>query len=171
MIAAFLIATLALTACGVSKKREASIADMKRVEAAFGDLQIALSAGVSKEEFSRRLTDALVKIGDLAESMKVAETGFPKNADKVEQAYDHFKRAAEAYKLSKEFFGDRWDYLTESSTDYPSEPEQQMIKTAFPSVVPSSGVVTSREETLHGLWKLAAGETQDPNDLLKQLSR
>jgi hypothetical protein len=112
---------------------------MNQIEKAFGDLQIALDAGVSKEEFSRRLNDTLVKIGDLAESRKLAEAGFPKDIDRVGQAYGHFERAAKAYKLSKQFFGDRWDYLTNDGTDYPSEAEQQMVvKDDFPSLAPTS---------------------------------
>jgi hypothetical protein len=169
-IVAFLIAIFTLTACGVSKRREASTAEMKRVAVAFGDLQIALDAGVSKQEFSQRLNDALVKIGDLAESMKVAETGLPKDADKVEQAYSHFRHAVEAYKLSKVFFGDRWDYLLELSTDLTSESEQQVIKASYPSLA-APEIELSRSATLHGLWKFAAAETQASNESIEKLSK
>jgi len=163
-----MVTVLALSGCGSSKKREASIAEMKRVQSAFGDLQIAVDAGVSQQEFSQRVNDMLVKIGDFRNSENLALLGLPKEQNKVQDIYAHFSRAAEAYKLSKEFFGDRWDPVGEEATDFPSEEERETVKTAFPDVFPSYGV-TSRRDTLRDLWKLASDETRSAKTLMDQL--
>src|SRR5579872_3356900 len=80
-----------------TQKRQASIAEMQGVQAAFGDLQIAIDAGVLREEFSQRLNDALVKIGDLKRSEDLAGSGFPTAEDKVAEIYGHFNNAAKVY--------------------------------------------------------------------------
>jgi len=165
-----LLITVALAGCGSSRKA-ASVAEMKRVQAAFGDLQIALDAGVTKQEFGQRVNDTLVKIGNLQNSAKLAENGLPK--DKVAQVYIHFYRAAEAYKLSKDFFGERWDYLLESTTDSTSEAEQNMVKALFPELAErtESYRLYSRGSTLQDLWKLAGEETQAASRLIDQLDQ
>ena len=166
----FLLAAVFI-GCGSSKKRDTSLTEMKRVKAAFGDLQIALDAGVSKQEFSQRLNDTLVRIGSLPDSRKLAGNGFPKDTDKIALIYAHFTRAADAYKLAKEFFGDRWDYLLEDSTDFPSDSERQVVKASFPELVTSSGNITSRRDTLQSLWGLAGDETHSASEVIDQISQ
>ena len=103
-----MLEVVAFVGCGPSKKqqeRQASIAEMKRGHAAFGDLQIAVSSGVLLQEFSLRTNDTLIKIGDLQRSEALAKSGFPTETDKVSQIYVHFNRVAEAYPMSKEFLG------------------------------------------------------------------
>ena len=80
---------LTFLGCGPSKKQEASkkqgtsIAEMKRVQAAFGDLQIAVDAGVLREEFSQRTNDTLVKIGDLKRSEDWPKAAFQQRVTRL----------------------------------------------------------------------------------------
>ena len=164
----FPLIAVTLAGCGSSQKA-ASVAEMKRVQAAFGDLQIALDAGVSKQEFSQRLNDTLIKIGNLQNSEKLAENGLPK--DKVAQVYSHFYRAAEAYKVSKEFFGNRWDSILEDTTDLTASSEPDEVRAKFPELAESLGShqILSRSAILQGLWKFAGERTRAASNLIDQL--
>jgi hypothetical protein len=173
-----LFAVAAFVGCGLSKKQEAtkkqeaSIAEMKRVQAAFGDLQIAVNAGVSKQEFSQRTNDTLVKIGNLQHSEALAESGFPAAKDKVAEIYAQFNHAAEIYTLSKQFFGPNPAPLGDYDEYDLSVPEYEMLQKMFPDAYEHGGYFTiaSRSYTVKGLWKLARGDTKAAGDLIDQLS-
>jgi hypothetical protein len=176
-VAVLLFAVL-LLGCGPSKKlqaiqkQEAIIAEMKRVQAAFGDLQIAIDAGVLREEFSQRTNDALVKIGDLKRSEGVAESGFPAARDKVAEIYAHFNSAAKIYTLSKQFLGPNPAPLGDGDEDGLDVPEYEMLQKMFPDAYEHGGYFTiaSRSYTVKGLWKLAEGDTKTAGELIDQLS-
>jgi hypothetical protein len=169
---------LTFVGCGPSKKQEASkkqgtsIAEMKRVQAAFGDLQIAVDAGVLREEFSQRTNDTLVKIGDLKRSEELAESGFPTAGDKVAEIYAHFNSAAKTYALAKQFFGPNPAPLGDGDEDMLNVPEYKMLQGMFPDAAKQGGYFTiaSRSETVKGLWKLAEEDTKAAGDLINELS-
>ncbi len=70
-------------------------------------MNIVVSAGVTKQEYSQRLADALVKVGELEQSAKQMIPKFPKsNQAIVGQTYAHLLQSLEAYKVAKDFFGD-----------------------------------------------------------------
>ncbi len=176
MIGIFVIVTF--VGCGPSKKQEASkkqgasIAEMKRVQTAFGDLQIAIDAGVLREEFSQRTNDTLVKIGDLKRSEELAESGFPSTEEKVAEIYAHFNSAAKVYSLSKQFFGPNPAPLGDGDEDMLNVPEYKMLQGMFPAAAKQGGYFTiaSRSETVKGLWKLAEEDAKTAGDLINQLS-
>ena len=164
--------------CGPSKKQEASkkqgasIAEMKRVQAAFGDLQIAVDAGVLREEFSQRTNDTLVKIGDLKRSEELAESGFPTGEGKVIEIYAHFNSAAKIYSLAKQFFGPNPAPLGDDDVDDLNVPEYEMLQKMFPDAAKQGGYfnMVSRSDTVKGLWKLAKEDTETASGLIGQLS-
>jgi hypothetical protein len=164
--------------CGPSKKQEASkkqgasIAEMKRIQAAFGDLQIAVDAGVLREEFSQRTNDTLVKIGDLKRSEELAESGFPTAEVKVTEIYAHFNSAAKIYSLAKQFFGPNPAPLGDGDEDMLNVPEYEMLQKMFPNAYEHGGYFTivSRSDTVKGLWKLAKEDTEAAGDLIDLLS-
>ncbi len=172
-----LVIALTFTGCGssknqeISKKREASIAEMKRVQAAFGDLQIAIDAGVSREEFSQRTNDTLVKIGDLKRSEELAESGFPAMEDKVAEIYTHFNGAAKTYTLSKQFFGPNPEADDAFEVDMVGHSEYEMLQEMFPDAAEHHVDFNSplRSETVKVLWKLAEDDTKAAGDLIDQL--
>jgi hypothetical protein len=178
LIAIGTLVIVAFAGCGPSKKqiaaqkRDASIAEMKRVKAAFGDLQIALNAGVSRQEFSQRTNDALVKIGDLQHSESLAADGLPAEKDKVAAVYVQFGHSAEIYSLSKQFFGPNPTPLGDYDLDMLSTPEYEMLQKMFPDAYGRGGYFTiaSRTRTVNGLWKLAKEDTDTAGSLIDQLS-
>jgi hypothetical protein len=177
-----LFVVVAFFGCGPSKEqeaskkkeagREASIAELKRVQAAFGDLQIAINAGVSQQEFSQRTNDTLVKIGDLQRSEALAESGFPAAKDKVAEIYAQFNHAAEIYTLSKKFFGPNPAPLGDYDEDKLNVPEDDMLQRMFPDAYKRGGYFSfvSRSDTVKGLWKLAKEDTEAAGGLIDQLS-
>ena len=175
---AVLLFAVVLLGCGPSRKQQAaqkqesSIAEMKRVRGAFGDLQIALNAGVSAQEFSQRTNDTLVKIGDLQHSEALAESGFPTSKDMVAEIYTHFSHAVEIYTLSKQFFGPNPAPLGDYDVDDLSVPEYEMLQKMFPDAYEHGGYfsIVSRGNTVKGLWKLAKEDTETASGLLDKLS-
>jgi hypothetical protein len=173
-----MLVVVAFVGCGPSKiqqatqKQDASMAEMKGVQAAFGDLQIAVNAGVSAQEFSQRTNDTLVKIGDLKRSEELAETGFPTAEDKITEIYAHFNSAAKIYSLSKQFFGPNPTPLGDYDVDDLSVPEYEMLQKMFPNAYEHGGYFTivSRSDTVKGLWKLAKEDTEAAGGLIDQLS-
>jgi hypothetical protein len=172
-----LLLAVMLLGCGPSKKQqaihkqEAGVAEMKRVRAAFGDLQIALNAGVSVQEFSQRTNDTLVKIGDLQHSEVLAENGFPSAKDKVAEIYAHFNNASDFYILSKPLLGPNLDEDDAILEDMMRDSEWKLIQDRFPARV-ESGYFTfsSRKKNALGLWGLAEENTKAAGDLMDQLS-
>jgi hypothetical protein len=168
---------VAFVGCGPSKKQQAiqkqvaSIAEMKRVLAAFGDLQIALNAGVSQQEFSTRTNDTLVKIGDLQHSEALAESGLPSAKEKVTEIYVNFNRAADNYTLSKPLLGPNSDEDDVILGDMMKDSEWNAIKSMFPDLVESGYFrFCCRRDNARHLWELAGGDTKAAGSLIDQLS-
>jgi hypothetical protein len=138
---------------------------MKRVQAAFGNLQKGLDTGVSNQEFTQRVHKTLAGIGDLETSEKVAEVGLPK--DKVALVYGYFGREAAAYAMSTQFLGDRWDELQQTATDSTSEDEKQSLNLAFPELYVID--VTSRRKVVRGLLKLAKDDRDGASGMIETL--
>jgi hypothetical protein len=128
---------------------------MKRVQAAFGNLQKGLDTGVSNQEFTQRVET----------SEKVAEVGLPK--DKVALVYGYFGREAAAYAMSTQFLGDRWDELQQTATDSTSEDEKQSLNLAFPELYVID--VTSRRKVVRGLLKLAKDDRDGASGMIETL--
>ncbi len=58
-----LITVIIVAGCGSAKRRE-GIEELERVQDAVHGLRILVSAGVTKTEYSQRLEDVLLKVGD-----------------------------------------------------------------------------------------------------------
>lgn len=172
-----MLMVVAFVGCGPSKKQQAaqkqvaSIIEMRRVLAAFSDLQIALNAGVSQQEFSTRTNDTLVKIGDLQHSEALAESGFPTAKDKVAKIYVNFNRAAENYSLSKPLLGPNSDEDDVILGDMMKDSEWTLIKNKFPDMVESGYFrYCCRRDNARHLWELAGGDTKAASDLIDQVA-
>jgi hypothetical protein len=173
-----LFVVVAFMGCGPSKKQEAarkqdaSFSELKRVQAAFGDLQIALNAGVSPQEFSQRTNDTLVKIGDLQHSEALADSGFPAEKGTIADIYIQFNRAAEIYTLSKQFLGPNPAPLGDGDEDMLNVPEYDMLQKMFPDAYQHGGYFTiaSRSDTVKGLWRLAKEDTEAASGLIDRLA-
>jgi hypothetical protein len=150
--------------CG-SARNIPSTDEMKRVQAAFVDLQTALDTGVSNQDFTQRVHDTLAGIGDLERSEKVAEVGLPK--DKVALVYVYFGREAAAYAMATQFLGNRWDELQQRETDSTSDDEKQSVSLAFPELYVID--VMSRRTVVRDLLKLANDERDNAGGMIETL--
>jgi hypothetical protein len=174
-----LIAALTFSGCNPSKKTEArkkqdaSIAEMKRIQAAFGDLQMAINADMTKQEFSQRTEATLVKIGELEHSEVLAESGFLTAKDQVAEIYVHFNHVAQLYSISAQFIGP--DLQTDSvyGVGMLSVSEHETInglQYMFPDLAASGNFAFhSRSEAAKGLWKLAGDTAEVTGGLIDQL--
>ena len=162
-----LFIVLASYGCGSSRNTAStgSTDEMKRIQAAFGNLQNDIDTSLSKQEFTQRVNDTLARVGNLKNSEKVAEVGLPK--DKVALVYGYFGREAAAYVMSTEFFGDRWDDLRERTTDSTSDAEKQSVSLAFPEIYEVD--VISRRNIMRDLSKVAQDETEAASQMIKTL--
>jgi hypothetical protein len=167
-----LFVVVAFVGCGPSKpSQKASIAEMKRVQAAFSALQIAVNADMSKQEFSQRTEDTLIKIGDLQHSEVLAESGFPKAKNQVAEIYVRFNYMAQIYSVSAPFVGPDLETDTTYGVGMLNDSEQETIK-GMQSRFPDFAKLTfhTRSEAMQGLWKLAGDTAEATGGLIDQLS-
>jgi hypothetical protein len=162
----FCLFLIALTSFGCSSARSIPSTDeMKRVQAAFGNLQKGLDTGVSNQEFTQRVHETLAGIGDLGTSEKIAEISLPK--DKVALVYGYFGREAAAYAMSTQFLGNRWDELRQTETDSTSDNEKQSLSLAFPEL--SVIDVLSRRNVVRDLLKVAKDDRDGASGMIETL--
>jgi len=169
------LVVVALVGCGPSNKQEASLNEIRTVQAAFGDLQKAVNASMSKQDFSEKTESTLVKIGDLQRSEMLAESGFPaEKKNQVAEIYVQFAHTAQLYSVSQPFVGP--DVMTDSvyGVDMLNNSEQETIRNLpllYPELVKSEGInFRTRSEALQGLWKLAGASIQASDNLIHKLS-
>ena len=172
---------LCLGGCGAQKRRE-GVAEIQRVEAAVHEMSVVVGVGANQAEFTRRLTDVLLKIGDLQESAKLAASKFPTGDQQaVAQVYEHLKLALASYNESKDFFGDRhkeqldpWDGdFTFGQTRYDA------LEAQFPGIQKSYMELSVGDiqgtfwkgHMLQALWKYAGNEDQRAKALIDQLNQ
>jgi hypothetical protein len=172
---------LCLVGCGAQKRREGA-AEIQRVQAAVHEMSVVVGVGANQAEFTRRLTDVLLKIGDLQESGKLASSRFPKGDQQpVAEAYQHLSLALASYNESKDFFGDRhkeqldpWDGdFTFGQTRYDA------LEAHFPGIQKlyvelSAGDIQGnywKGHMLQALWKYAGDEDQRAKTLIDQLNQ
>jgi len=105
-----------LISCGTQKRNE-GLAELQRVQSTVHEMSVVVTVGANQPEFSRRLTDVLLKIGDIQQSEQQCAAKFPKNEHQaVEDTYRHLVRALDAYNQSKDFLAmsirNSWTPLT-----------------------------------------------------------
>src|SRR5258708_4795343 len=92
--------------CGRSQKRREGIDELKRIQVAIHGLHILVAAGLTKQEYSQRFEDVLLKVGDVDSSAKVTLPKFRQNDQViVKEVYAHLFQSIEAYKTARDYFG------------------------------------------------------------------
>lgn len=177
----------AVTGCG-SAKRGDGTAELQRVLTSVHDLNIVVTTGTNQIDFSRRLTDALLKIGDMQQSESKVMGDFPKSDQAiVSEIYQHFGQAVEAYKQSQGFFGDMHKERLDpfDGDDLFGERKYEALYKQFPNLdeVPlaidysnvAGGEYGGKEywkgDMLQALWKEAAQEEAAAKQLIDQLNQ
>jgi hypothetical protein len=172
---------LALVGCGGSQHRTEGIEELKKIQTAIDGLHILVSAGVTKQEYSQRLEDALLKAGDIDQSAKDTLPKFPKNEQNtVIEIYGHFKRSIDAFKTARDYFGDNFTSVgCEDGCATFTQGEYDGIRKEFPTLpelktdsvtaaaFPGNPSEYRRGDMLRALWELAAEEEATARKLLE----
>lgn len=172
---------LCLGGCGVQKRKE-GVVEIQRVHAAAHEMSVVVGVGVNQAEFTRRLTDVLLKIGDLQESGKLAASKFPKGDQQaVSEAYQHLSLALASYNESKDFFGDQHkEQLDPWDGDFTfGQAKYDALEAKFPGIQKlyvelSVGDIQGnywKGHMLQALWKYAGDEDQRAKTLIDQLNQ
>jgi hypothetical protein len=145
-------------------------------------MSVVVTVGANQTEFSRRLTDVLLKIGDIQQSEQQFTAKFPKNERQtVEDTYRHLLRALDAYNQSKDFFGDvHKEQLDPFDGDYMfGQKRYDALQGTFPGLQKLEVAINYSEDLggteywkgdmLQALWKYAGNEEQRAKGLMSQL--
>jgi hypothetical protein len=174
------IIIMTLCGCGGQKRKE-GFAAIQRVQAAVHEMSVVVTVGVNQAEFTHRLTDALLKVGDIQEDEKIAVSKFPeRDRQPAGQVYRHLRVALASYNESKNFFGDdHKGKLDPWDGDFRfTQAEYDTLGEQFPGIqelfVQTRGTDIQeywKGDMLQALWKYAATEDQKARSLVDQLNR
>jgi hypothetical protein len=183
------VVILLLVSCGSSQQSKQGMDELTKIQTTVHGLHLLVSAGVTKQEYSQRFEDALLKLGDLDQSAKETIPKFPKRKQEtVRTIYVHLSQSIEAYKKARSFFGDRFDgYGCEEGCSFFRESEYDAVKQEFPSLAhldfgpeftwykDNDGNVVNhayrRSDMLQALWAVAGAEDDEARQLIEQLSQ
>jgi hypothetical protein len=179
------VVILLLASCGSSQQRKQGIDELATIQTAVHGLHILVSAGVTKQEYSQRFEDALLKVGDLGQSAKGSEQKFPrKEQDAVREIYSHLANSSEAYKAARDYFGDKFsEYGCEEGCSTLSQQDYDAEKAKFPTLIqlqpvkayealyPSASPSYFRNDMLQALWAVAGAEDDKAKQLIDQLKQ
>jgi hypothetical protein len=177
LFGALLLAVFLLPGCGGAQKRKEGIAELERIQTSIQGLQILITAGVTKSEYSQRLGDVLLKVGDLDSSMKVTIPKFrKKDQPVVTEAYAHLSQSLQAFIKARDFYPRICDeYNNIGCSDHFRQTEYDAVKTQFPTLPdfpqPTSQFGYYRSEMLQALWKLAGEENAAAAGLIQKLEQ
>jgi hypothetical protein len=102
-----LASILLIAGWGSSRQRLESIQQLEKLQTDVHGLQILVSAGVTKQEYSQRFEDTLLKLGDLGQSEALALPKFPRNEQPTVKAiYEDLSQSMAAYKTARDYFGE-----------------------------------------------------------------
>jgi hypothetical protein len=169
--------------CSSSKRAAKSRAteELQRKYSAVADMNIVVAAGVTKLEYSGRLTDALLKFGNDDGDCTSVVAQLPAKEEQATAAdvCQHLGKAMEAYTDAKEYFGpkpepDDTEILTATLT----EQEYDQTKKRFPNLDelpiaetnPAGYKFYARNAMVQALWKVAKQESDAAKSGLEKLA-
>jgi hypothetical protein len=181
-------AVILLAGCGPSERKQ-GVQELEKRQAEVLGLHILVSAGVTKQEYSQRLEDVLLKLGDQDQSAKDTIPMFPRDEQEtVKTVYAHLSQSIEAYKKARDYFGDSFEgYGCEDGCSFFPENQYDLAKQDFPTIAPLSfgpeytwyrdggGNIVNhayrRADMLRALWTVASDEEDEAKQLVDQLSK
>jgi hypothetical protein len=177
LFGALLLVVFLLPGCGGGQKRKEGIAELERIQTSIHGLQILITAGVTKSEYSQRLGDVLLKVGDLDSSMKATLPKFKKKDQAaVTDVYAHFSQSLQAYIQARDFYPRICDEDNDiGCSDHFRQAVYEGVKTKFPTLPdfppPTSQFGYYRSDMLQALWKLAGEESAAASGLIQKLEQ
>jgi hypothetical protein len=107
-----IVMVLLTAGCGSSQQRTEGVQELAKLQTDVHGLTILVSAGVTKQEYSQRFEDTLLKVGDLSQAEIQTLPKFPqKDQPTVKAIYAHLSQSMAAYKNAREYISEK------SSTD------------------------------------------------------
>lgn len=179
------VISLIVIGCGGSERRKEGLDQLKKLQAATHGLHILVSAGITKQEYSQRLEDALLAVGDLDQATKEIVPKFPKKEQEtVSEILKHIGKSIDAHKDAREYFGDKFtgpgcedgcslltqDAYAEEKAKFPALAELKP-DTVWHSMYPDSPPDYYRRDMLKALWGVALAEDDSAQELISQLQR
>lgn len=158
------------------------MARLQQMRSAVQDMNIVVSAGVTKDEYSKRLTDALLKFGDRDGRCKQAVDKFPEGEQqsKAAEVCQHLSNVMDAYVYAKDYIGPTHDPdFPDVLSDELTEKEYSGAKERFPSLQelplaetnPAGYKFYYRREMVRALWKVADQESETAKSVIEKLGR
>jgi hypothetical protein len=179
-----LLLVIGFVGCTSSKTmaRNEGVAQLQQMRSAVQDMNIVVSVGVTKDEYSKRLTDALLKFGDAAETCRQAIAKFPEGEQQSTAAglCQHLSKAMDAYIYAKDFIGPTHDPdFPDVLSDELTEKEYSKAKERFPSLEelplaetnPAGYKFYYRRQMVQALWRVAGQESQAAGSVIEKLGR
>jgi hypothetical protein len=179
-----LFLVIGFVGCTSSKKiaKNEGMAQLQQMRSAVQDMNIVVSAGVTKDEYSRRLTDALLKFGDRDGHCKQAVDKFLEGEQQsaATEVCQHLSRAMDAYTYAKDYIGPTHDPdFPDVLSDELTEKEYSEAKVRFPSLEelplaetnPAGYKFYYRREMVQALWRVAGQEFQAAGSVIEKLGR
>jgi hypothetical protein len=180
-----ILLAVAISSCTSGPRRADLIASLRASYAPVHEMEIVVSAGVTLNEYSPRVTDELLKFKSTEDSCKEVAVNLSDASLKSQaaQVCQHLSTAMDAYVVAKDYFGD----THETDLD-PFEPGKNNVvdgstyedlHARFPSIQasPSNGVAESpsstywRGDVLQALWKVATQEGQTAKEMIDKLAQ
>jgi hypothetical protein len=182
LLSSLLIWGFVFIACTSAKRKMEAVRVLRVSYSSIQDMEVVISAGATLEQYSQRLTDALLKFKD---SNCVQAAAGLSNSDQqalVTNACQHLTKAMAAYTQAKAFFGDtrKTDMdASENGNNYFLQQQYDDVHALFPSLAespvvsddPYNGKAYWKSDMLQALWKVAAQETQIAKSQIEQLER
>jgi len=184
---ALAVTILFLAGCGSSHRKE-GMQEIEKLQADVHGLHILVSAGVTKQEYSQRFEDVLLKLDDLDQREAEAVVKFPQSEQlTVKTVCTHLSQSMAAYKKARDYFGVSFEgYGCEEGCSFFRESEYDAAKREFPNLAhldfgpeftwykDSGGNVVNhsyrRSEMLQALWALAGAEDDQAKSLIDTLN-
>jgi hypothetical protein len=181
-------AVILIAGCSSSERKE-GIHELETRQVEVHGLHILVSAGVTTQEYSQRLEDVLLKMGDQDQSAGAKILKFPRDEQEtVKTVYAHLSQSVEAYKKARDYFGDSFEgYGCEEGCSFFPENQYDLAKQGFPTLAPlsfgpeytwyrdGSGNIVNhayrRSDMLRALWTVAGNEDDEAKQLVDRLSQ
>jgi len=181
------VAILFLAGCGSAHRKE-GIQALQNLQSDVHGLHILVSAGVTKQEYSQRFEDVLLKLGDLDQREARTVLMFPQSEQStVKTVFTHLSVSMAAYKKARDYFGTSFDgYGCEQGCNFFGESDYAAVRQEFPTLAPlnfgpeftwlhdNDGNVVGhsyrRSDMLQALWVVAGAEDDQAKRLIDTLN-
>ncbi len=185
-IVGIILFAFVIAGCAPTQKNVELVAPLRASYAPVHDMEIVVSGGVTLDEYSPRVTDALLKFKNAEDGCNRIAANLSGSNQKAQAAEvcRHLSIAMDAYVVAKDYFGDTHktdlDPFEEGKDNFIDSSAYVDLRTRFPGLeeVPPSNEnnpipsrIYWRGDVLQALWKLANHECQAAEEMIDKLAQ